>query len=134
MLAVLLWTLDLEIPWCTWKPNTSGPRVVPGRAPGVVCQSGTPPPHGGLMGTFIRTKDIKRRGVNSKQNKLLGDKVRGNQCLYQRGTPGKDLHHTALGWLSPRLQCSAQEVTGGEALWGGQRGRREPGAGSEGHV
>lgn len=32
------------------------------------------PPHGALMGTFIRTRDIKRKGVDSKQNKLQGDK------------------------------------------------------------
>lgn len=33
------------------------------------------PHHGALMRTFIRTRDINRKGINSKLNKLQGDKA-----------------------------------------------------------
>lgn len=74
------------------------------------------PPHSVLM-TFIRTRSIERKGVNSKQDKLQGNNE-GNWCPWQRRTPGKALHHPALGWLTLRLQCNPQEVMGGEGWQG----------------
>lgn len=45
-----------------------------------------------LTGTFIRTRDVKRKDTNSKQNKLQGDKERGIPCPCLQGLTGKVLH------------------------------------------